>query len=136
MPGDPELTERYRAAVEAGDLAALATLYHDDALLDAHVPNWRFQLAGRDDVARFTGCGLPAPGRFTSFVAEPTVDGDLLLQLEWRQHADDGPGAQSRQVHVLRLDDGRIRAQTVFCAGVWGPELQRRMATEAPLLQP
>ena len=136
MSDDHHLAERYRTAVETDDLATLATLYHHDALLDAHVPNWRFQLTGRDEVARLTGSGLPGPGRFTSFVVEPTVGGDLLVQLEWRQRSVDGPGAQSRQLHVLRLEDGRIRAQTLFCAGVWGPGLQRRMAAEAPLLSP
>ncbi len=130
------LADHYREAVEREDLASLATLYHPDVLLDAHVPNWRFQVIGRTEVARFTGAALPGPGRFTSFVAEPTADGDLLVQFEWRQQSDQGAGAKARQLHVLRLDDDRIVEQTVFCAGVWGPGLQERMAIEAPLVRP
>jgi len=130
------LAAHYRDAVEREDLASLATLYHPDVLLDAHVPNWRFQVIGRTEVARVTGAALPGPGRFTSFAAEPTADGDLLVQFEWRERADDDHGAKARQLHLLRLDDGRIVEQTLFCAGVWGPGLQERMAVEAPLVRP
>lgn len=131
-----ELAARYRDAVERADLATLTRLYHPDALLDAHVPNWRFQVIGRSEVARFTGNGLPGPGHFERFEPEATADGDLLVQLEWRQHTEDGTGARSRQLHVLRLDAGRIVSQTLFCAGVWSPALQQRMAAEAPLARP
>jgi ketosteroid isomerase-like protein len=130
------LTDRYRDAVEAQDLAALAELYHPDVLLDAHVPNWRFQATGRTEVARFTGSGLPGPGHFTVFEVEPLESGDLLVQFQWYQQTATGPGATSRQVHILRLREGRITEQTVFCAGVWGRALQQRMAAEAPLVQP
>jgi ketosteroid isomerase-like protein len=130
------LTDRYRAAVEGGDLAELVELYDPDVLLDAHVPNWRFQVTGRTEVARFTGSALPTPGRFTVFEVDATVDGDLLVQFQWRQQTDDGPGATARQLHRLRLDDGRIVEQTVFCAGVWNRQHQERMAAEAPLARP
>lgn len=129
------ITERYRKAVEAGDQAALAELYHPEALLDAHVPNWRFQVQGRDAVAARTA-GLPRPGRFASFEVEPTASEDVLVQFEWRQHREDGETV-TRELHVLRLDpDGRIAEQVLFCAGVWEPELQARMVAEAPLVRP
>lgn len=136
MSATDTLTSRYRHAVEASDLASLGELYHPDVLLDAHVPNWRFQSLGRTEVARFTGSALPTPGRFTTFEVELTAAGDLLVQFEWRQASSDATGARARQLHVLRLADGRIVEQTLFCAGVWGPELQRRMAAEAPLVRP
>ncbi len=132
----PFVAERYRAAVEAGDVDALAELYHPDALLDAHVPNWRFQVQGRHEVAQATGTGLPGPGRFASFHVESAGSGDLLVRFEWHQAKDEG-GYVSRELHVLRLDDaGRITEQILFCAGVWDPQLQAQMAAEAPLLRP
>ena len=131
-----ELATRYRDAVERTDLPTLTRLYHPDALLDAHVPNWRFQVIGRSEVARVTGTGLPGPGHFERFEHEATVDGDLLIQLQWHQHTEDGAGARSRQLHVLRLEGDRIVSQTLFCAGVWSPALQERMADEAPLVRP
>ena len=130
------ITERYRATVEAGDVETLAGLYHPEALLDAHVPNWRFQLQGRHAVAETTGTGLPGPGRFAAFHVEPTASGDLLVQFEWRQDEDQG-GHVSRELHIWRLDDaGRIAEQIVYCAGVWSPQLQAQMADEAPLIRP
>lgn len=130
------LADRYQAAVESGDLAALRALYDPDVLLDAHVPNWRFQVTGRTEVARITGTGLPTPGRFASFTGETTLDGDVVIHFEWWQRTEDGDGARARQLHLLRVEDGRIVEQTLFCAGVWSPELQRRMAVEAPLVRP
>ena len=135
MSATRTLAERYRSAVEAGDLAALAELYHPDALLDAHVPNWRFQLQGRPAVAEYTGGALPSPGRFTAFAAEPTASGDLLVQFEWRQHAEDGEPVV-RQLHRWRLDKGRIVEQVLFCAGIWNRRLQAQMAAETPLIRP
>lgn len=129
------IADSYRKAVEAGDQAALAELYDPDVLLDAHVPNWRFQVQGREAVAARTAV-LPGPGQFASFEAEATSSGDVVVQFEWRQSEDSG-GAVVRELHLLRLDDnGRIAEQLVFCAGVWDPELQTRMAAEAPLVRP
>lgn len=127
--------DRYRAAVEAGDLDVLEELYHADVLLDAHVPNWRSQVQGARVVAEMSGTGLPSPGRFTSFDVEPTASGDLLVQFEWHQAAHQG-GHVSRELHVRRLDGERIVEHVVFCAGVWDQHLQARMADEAPLIRP
>lgn len=127
------IAERYRAAVEAADREALAGLYHPDALLDAHVPNWRFQVQGRHAIVENTGA-LPGPGRFTFFNAEPTASGDLLVQFEWRQLEDDK--AAVRELHLWRIDGGRVVEQVLFCAGIWDHQLQARMAAEAPLVRP
>jgi hypothetical protein len=130
------IAERYRTAVESGDLDKLAELYHPQALLDAHVPNWRFQIQGREMVARAAATALPGPGRFTAFNAESTVSGDLLVQFEWQQ-ADDQGGQISRELHMFRLDnDRRITEQILFCAGIWDQQLRSQMAEEAPLIRP
>ena len=136
IPDTHVIAARYRAAVEAGDLDALAKLYHSEVLLDAHVPNWRFQVQDRHAVAETTGTGLPGPGRFASFDAETTATGDLLVQFEWHQDEEQG-GQVSRELHIWRLDDaGRIVEQIVYCAGVWDQQLQAQMADEAPLIRP
>jgi hypothetical protein len=131
--GVTELTMRYRRGVEAGDPGTLAALFQPDALVDTHVPNWRFQLLGREAASQ-RACVFPRPGRFTAFEAEPTASG-LLVQFEWRQ---DDPDVEAvvRQIHAWRLDDGLIAEQIVFCAGVWDRQLQALMAAEAPLVRP
>jgi ketosteroid isomerase-like protein len=126
LTGTRTIAERYRTAVELGDLEALAGLYHPDALLDAHVPNWRFQVQGRHAIVENTG-RLPGPGAFASFTAEPAADGDLLVEFEWRQQPVEG-GAVMRELHLWRLDDGRIVEQLLYCAGIWNPDLQERIA--------
>lgn len=123
----------YRTAVEADAAAEVADLYTDDAVLDAHVPNWRFQRQGRDAIAAQV-CVLPRPGRFASFEEERS-DRGLLVRFEWRQHPGAG-GAVVRQLHTWQLAGERIAHHTIFCAGVWGPRLQQRMALEAPLVAP
>ena len=132
----PVIAERYRTAVEIGDLDTLAELYHPEVLLDAHVPNCRFQVQGRGTVVEAAGTALPGPGSFTAFDAELTASGDLLVQFEWQQAKKHG-GQLSRELHLWRLDDARrITEQVVFCAGIWDQQLQSRMAQEAPLIRP
>ena len=129
------IAERYRAAVEARDIETLARLYHPEALLDAHVPNWRFQTQGRHAVAETTGTGLPGPGRFASFDVERTASDDVLVQFEWHQDSEHG-GQVSRELHLWRLDGEHIVEQVVYCAGIWDRQLQAQMADEAPLIRP
>ncbi|QBI18185.1 hypothetical protein ER308_00420 [Egibacter rhizosphaerae] len=128
-----DLAARYRVAVEADDPRVLIPLYDPGALLDVHVPHWRFQVEGRRPIAEQV-CVLPRPGRFTTFDGEATRDG-LLVRFEWRQNGPTGD-ALVRQLHAWRLRDGRITEHLVFCAGVWDRELQQRMAVEAPLVRP
>lgn len=128
-----DIAARYRSAVEGGDSDGLAALYRPDALLDAHVPHWRFQAKGREAVAPITWA-MPRPGEFTSFEAE-AITGGLLVRLAWAQDGAAG-GTVSRQLHVWRLFEGRIAEQLIFCAGMWDRHLQERMAVEAPLVRP
>lgn len=136
LPDTPVIAERFRTAVESGDLNTLAELYHPEVLLDVHVPNWRFQIQGRRTVAEAAGTALPGPGRFTAFDAESTASEDLLVQFEWQQAKEHG-GQISRELHLWRLNDARrITEQVAFCAGIWDQQLQSRMAQEAPLIRP
>ena len=113
------------------DRNGIAELYHSEVLLDAHVPNRRFQIQGRHAVAETTGTGLPGPGRFASFDVETTASADLLVQFEWRHDEEQG-GHLSRELHIWRLDDaGRIAEQVFLTTKVWnddiaaGPEATR-----------
>ena len=128
-----ELLERYRAGAEAGTPEELVELFHDDALVDSHVPNWRFQIQGGEEAAE-RACVLPRPGRFTTFTSEPTARG-VLVQFEWRCDTA-GYELVVRQLHAWRLVDGLIAEQLVFCAGVWDRQLQELMAVKAPLVRP
>ena len=42
----PKAIRRFVAALESADWESVASCYADDALFDASVPNWHFQLEG------------------------------------------------------------------------------------------
>lgn len=130
-------TDRFVELVEAGAHEQLVSLYTEDALFDAHVPNWRFQRQGPQAIVQELTSWFGAPGRFSRFDVEPTVSGDLLIELEWRQQEGTAAEIHSREAQRWRLDDaGRIAEQVVYCAGRWDLELIAQMAEEAPLVRP
>lgn len=101
------ITEVLRESLETRDHDALASAYTDDVLLDAHVPNWRFQVKGRDAVIDLLRHWFPHPGRFTVW-----------------------------ELQLLRLDDGRSAEQLVYCAGRWDEAHVTDMRRQAPLVKP
>lgn len=131
------LVDTFVRCVEPGKMDALADLYASDVLLDAHVPNWRFQASGREAVVEQMRSWFRAAGRFVELDVEPTAAGDLLVRFEWREHEGSASEIRSRELQVWRLDeDGRIAEQLVFCAGRWDRALVEQMAAEAPLVRP
>lgn len=130
------LTATFVRAVSSGHLDELAGLYTDDALFDAHVPNWRFQAAGRDAVLDVLRGWFRAPGRFAEFESEPTAAGDLLVRFEFRERDGTPEEIRTRELQLWRVEEGRISEQIVYCAGRWDGELVARMSAEAPLVRP
>jgi hypothetical protein len=127
-----------RAVVEgfwAGDIAVLRPWYHDDALIDVNVPNWRFQVRGG-------GAGLQLlhddefaqPDRRLAFVRVTDTAAGVLLETEtrFRDRADGRPRA-TREVHQLRLRDGLVAEHVVWCTGINDPETIRRQFDTAPM---
>lgn len=128
--------ERFMARMEQGDFDGLTTLYTDDALFDAHVPNWRFQVRGRGEIAEQMKAWFQLPGRFHDVHEEWTAAGEPLVRFEWREREGSSTQIVSREMQLWRLNDGRIAEQLVFCAGRWDVALVERMAAEAPLVRP
>lgn len=129
------LTERVARCLQALAYDSLAQLYTPDVLVDADVPNWRFQMKGRAEileVLRREELGLPGV-HTTSFRWTATVDGGLVAQREVRFDGDDGPHLW-RDVHVLRSEDGWITEHAISCTGIWDPATIARQAAEAPMV--
>lgn len=122
-------------AVEAGDVAS-CTAWADDVALDATVPNWRFEVAGRDAVAAEYSRWFADPGSFTRLRRLPTGsdgdgdgDGDRTIEvveydLAW---VEGGVDHLAHHVHVLEVADGAIVADTVVCGGRWPAPLLAEM---------
>lgn len=96
-----------------------------DVVLDATVPNWRFSVRGADAVRAELGRWYADPGHFKEISRSAIAGGELVeLTLSWEEH---GVAHTCHQAHVLRLRDGRVAVDTVFCGGRWPTSLVSEM---------
>jgi len=116
-------------AIETADVTT--ELFTDDAVLDATVPNWRFEVRGRDDVTEQLRDWFADPGNFETVRREPLPHGELVeFTLHWNEN---GIPHACHQAHILELSDGRISRDTAFCGGRWPADLLARMAASSYL---
>ena len=104
-----ELLERYLAAFEAYDIAALTELLHDDAVQS--MPPYPLWLRGRDQVLGWwTGPGAECRG--SRVVPAPSANGLPAFG----QYRPSGPGGRHEPwaLQVLEIDGGRIAGFTAF----------------------
>ena len=101
------------------------TLFADDVVLDATVPHWRLEVAGRDRVVAQFGAWFAHPGEYESVRRQPTPTGEALeLYLCWEE---DGVPFAAHQLHLLDIEHGRIQRDTMFCGGRWPAPLLAEM---------
>ncbi len=125
MPAmDVDVVTRLLAAIEAGT-GVPAELYAPDAVLDATVPMWRFQVHGPVAIADQLTDWFDAPATFVELERAALPDGESIrITLEWT--TDDAP-LVSHQAHFVVTDGRRITAQAAWCGGRWDEALQERM---------
>jgi len=130
------LTDRVEQAIQDLDLDPIRDLYHDDVVLDVHVPTWRFQAQGPDALLnwyRDTVSHMPNP-RTVWTRATPTADGAIV---EWELRV--GPeGAEEhlcREVDIFHTDGDRITEHVIWCTGMWDPATIARQKAEAPMVR-
>lgn len=114
----------------------ISALYADDAIFDANVPDWRFQIKGASAIAEKFREPDWWPEGATGVVERTTVtDACIVFELcsTFEQH---GGTWLSRNAHILALgDDGKIARHTMYCTGDWSPETIARQAAEAPMVE-
>lgn len=99
------------------------------AVLDATVPHWRFSVHGAERVHRQLDAWFADPGEFEELERTPLPDGELVrFFLVWNE---DGVPHGAHQTHILRLEDGKIASDTMFCGGRWPASLLAEMQQEA-----
>lgn len=128
------VADRFLEAVSTASYDDLAALYHPDVLADVNVPQWRFQISGRDALVDVFRTEYTPDMRITSSRAEDAGVWQIV-QVEGRY----GSGEQERmfrEVHLLHLTDGLIDEQVSYCSGMWDAETIRRQAAEAPMYRP
>lgn len=110
--------------IEAG--AVPSSVFADDVLLDATVPNWRFTARGFPAVTRELAGWFADPARFRELRRTPLPGGELVeFTLTWMEHDVEHT---CHQAHILQVHDDRIVSDTAFCGGRWPAALVAEMA--------
>ena len=130
----PTIAARLFDVLAGHDIAGLRALYQPDAVVDLHVPQWRYQLAGGAAIAAAIDEGYPSPVRFTTARTFGTGDWQAL-EVEAR-FSEDGEERLFHQIDLLRLKSGLIAEHIVYCTGIWAAATIRRHAAEAPMVRP
>ena len=132
----PAPIERFIMAVETRDWDGFVALLADDVVLDATVPEWRYQLEGPAVAEELRSWTAGHPWQVTEHRFSPTPDGGVL---ELQLHGDcpgDGDHTpheeMSRQAAVFTLRDGLVVEFRLYCAGEWNEEVIARIAADAP----
>ena len=100
-----------------------------DAVVDATVPHWRFSVTGSAAIKDVFGQWYADPAAFAELTRTQITDGELIqFQLTWTER---GVPHAAHQAHIIRVVDGRIVGQTVFCGGRWTAGLLAEMAEAA-----
>jgi len=112
-------------AVEAAAIHG-TDVYAEDAVLDATVPNWRFQAVGPQAIKAEYAKWFSDPATFAALERIPVPDGELVIyEHEWVQ---DGVRHRGLHAHYLVVRDGKIASDTVWCGGKWPEPLLNEMA--------
>lgn len=123
--------ELLRRCLEGRDWDRLADVYAPEALLDANVPQWRFQRRGVEAIAAQYRDWYPEPVRLVEWAPTATPFGAVVEQAEWT--VVEGEETYTRSVHLLHVDGGRIVRHLLYCTGRWDTSTVERHRTEAPL---
>ncbi len=123
----PDAVDRLFAGIAAGKIAD--DVYAPDALVDATVPGWRFEVAGAPAILAEYGRWFAHPARFAEQRRLPTPGGAVVeYMIEWDE---DGVAHAAHHAHLLTVVDDRITADTVFCGGRWAADLLAQMRAAA-----
>jgi ketosteroid isomerase-like protein len=130
------VVSRIAARLHALDYDGLAELYRADALLDFSLPEWRFQLQGRDAIREKLQeeAAYLTDARVSGWRVTPTADG-LAVELEVR-FTQEGEERRWREVHLFHTDGEAITEHVNYCTGIWDAATIARHAVEAPMVRP
>ncbi len=120
--------DRLLELISQGRGSEAAALYAPHALLDATVPEWRFQKRGGQSIAEVWSRWFDEPGRFDELDRMRLPDGEVIRYVEASQ--SNGTTFTVHHCHVLTLDEttGLIARHHVWCGGRWYPPRRAEMA--------
>ena len=124
---DNSVIDRFLAGIASADIPV--AVFHEETVLDATVPNWRYQVRGAAAVRAELAKWYADPGRFDD-VRRTNISGGELVEftLMW---SEDGVEHMCHQAHILQLQSDRVVKDTVWCGGRWPAALIAEMAADA-----
>lgn len=126
--------ERLRRCLDTADWDGLAEVYAPDALLDANVPQWRFQRKGLEEIVEQYRAWYPSHVRLVEWKPVTTAFGAVVEQAEWSGGSEEEE-TYARSLHVLRMSGGLVVHHVLYCTGQWDRTDVERQAIEAPIYE-
>ncbi len=106
-----------------------ADVFHDEAVVDATVPNWRYKVLGAPAVRAELAKWYATPGRLEEVRRTSIPDGELVqFTLRWNE---DGVEHMCHQAHIVKLRDNRLANDSIWCGGRWPAALIAEMEAAA-----
>jgi hypothetical protein len=124
--GSTPAIEKFLQAIETASIPG-CDVWSPEATLDATVPNWRLHAAGADAIRAEYARWFADPGHFDE-LRRYSVDGGEAEVIEYTlSWSENGVPHAAHHLHLLKVRDDRIVADTVFCGGRWPAALLAEM---------
>jgi hypothetical protein len=124
---DYTVVDKLLSGITAASIPTVA--FHDAVVLDATVPNWRYQVRTAPAVTAELAKWYADPGQFQTVRRIPLPDGELVeFTLDW---SEDGVQHTCHQAHLLQIEHDQIVKDTVWCGGRWPAPLVAQMEAAA-----
>lgn len=127
--------DRFRKVMETLDSVAIEDVYAADALIDANVPSWRFQVQGIEAIVAQYGRWFAFGGVKVLSIREWPASFGAVLEMALSEPDGKGADVYSRQMHLLFADGDKVTRQIMYCTGTWDSETVERQAREAPMFE-
>jgi hypothetical protein len=127
------LAEQFVSYLETGE--APAGLYAPDVFLDATLPRWRLQGAGRDAALAVRRDNHPEPGTVPRWRFDPTPTG-FVLEVEETWRDDAGETWYCRELFRADVGPDGITDLAVYCTGDWDAARRAEHAAAVTLIRP
>jgi hypothetical protein len=128
------VTDRVVDAYLGGDADALADLCAPDVLVDLVLPQWRFQMTGRETLRSGVAQEEFLPGRRVAWHHRTDTADGVLLELEtWAPM--EGEDRKWLELNKFRVADGQVVELVQYCSGIWDAATIARQAVEAPMVR-
>lgn len=127
------ITDQFLERYAAGDADGMLALCRPDAVVDANVPQWRYQVHPDALRSQLRENGQMPDRNVTVEYHEATRDG-AVVEVQTRGTHDGGP-VLVREVWMVRTDGEKVTEWTFYCTGPWDTATIARQRAEAPMLR-